>query len=166
MGQDDDLASRQTVGACRDFLKLLHDPSRRHQEGSAKSICIALLTRALLFMAIQNLRIPAGRNEMAALMSRRLRPSFLRVTGVQEHARAESIVICKQTGDGAIESAHVDSNAQLHLKQRDNVRNGPETQPEVMAQFGSIMFCLSPNIPTQNWPLRRIVARRPNAEKI
>src|ERR1017187_4852279 len=60
MSQDNHMTARQPARTCGHFLEFLHYGACRSQEGPAKCVGVALLTRILKFVLMQNVGLLAG----------------------------------------------------------------------------------------------------------
>ena len=166
MREHDDVSPAHFVGPGRHLLELLHHRPRRRQQRAPEGIRVTLLSRVRVFITEEYLRLPAGGEEVASLVRGGLNAALAPVIGVEQHAGAERFVIREQARDAAVEPAHIDANAHLHLEQRDDVLDGRVPEAEPLPQFRGVILGLRADVALQEWPLRRVVADALHAQEV
>ena len=95
-----------------------------------------------------------------------LRPALPRVVRVEQYAGADFLVKGEQPGNARVEAPHINTNAEVELQKTDEVSHRGLAKAEPLTKFRRIVFGLGPHIARHDGPLRRIVARPLDPEKI
>ena len=130
------------------------------------AVRVAFLPRVGVFMTVQDLRLPARREEMPRFVRCRLDAPLARMVGVDQHARTERFVICEETGNAPVEPPDVDAHAHLHLEQRHDVLDGRVPQTEALPQLRGVVLGLRADIALQERPLGRIIAHALDTQQV
>ncbi len=94
---------------------------------------------------------------MSEFMPPRLRSTILPVTGINEDASTNSVVVCKQSGNFRIQLAAIKPHPELQLHERKQILDRTLTKSEPGPQALRIMFCLGSYVTRENRLFWRII---------
>jgi hypothetical protein len=126
----------------RQLAELFHHRPSWREERAPKGVGIAFFPRIFLSFILINLGLPAGRREMPELVPSGLIPTISSMSGIDQNASADRIVICEEPRHLGIKLAAIHSDTELKLQEREQALNWSLTEPKPTSEALCILLCL------------------------